>query len=82
MASHRTASGRPSRDIVAWTGRYHCPSFHGLADVAQVLPHCEAHFVPGGHFVAITISAQIMTRLRRLLDDSRADASSPETATA
>jgi pimeloyl-ACP methyl ester carboxylesterase len=52
--------------------------WHGLADnivspamawkVAQVLPNSEAHFVPGGHFVAVDIAAQIISRLRQLLD--------------
>ncbi len=36
--------------------------------LAQVLPRCEAHFVPGGHFVAITISDQIIARLKHHLD--------------
>jgi len=36
--------------------------------MAQTLPRCEAHFVPGGHFVAITISDQIIVRLRQHLD--------------
>jgi len=52
--------------------------WHGLDDVivppsmawkmAQTLPRCEAHFVPGGHFVAITISDQIIARLKHHLD--------------
>jgi hypothetical protein len=50
--------------------------------MAQLLPRCEAHFVPGGHFVAITISAQIMVRLRALLDDCGSIASSAEPPTA
>lgn len=60
--------------------------WHGLHDIivppamawqmAQALPRAEAHFVPGGHFVAVSISAQIMARLRQLLDDHR-DAASP-----
>jgi pimeloyl-ACP methyl ester carboxylesterase len=36
--------------------------------MAQTLPRCEAHFVPGGHFVAITISDQIIARLKQHLD--------------
>jgi pimeloyl-ACP methyl ester carboxylesterase len=36
--------------------------------LAQTLPRCEAHFVPGGHFVAITISDQIIARLKQHLD--------------
>jgi pimeloyl-ACP methyl ester carboxylesterase len=52
--------------------------WHGLDDVivppamtwkmAQSLPSCEAHFVPGGHFVAITISDQIIARVKQHLD--------------
>jgi pimeloyl-ACP methyl ester carboxylesterase len=38
--------------------------------LAQTLPRCEAHFVPGGHFVAITISDQIIARLKQHLDDA------------
>ena len=54
--------------------------WHGLADsivppamtwmMAQAIPNCEAHFVPGGHFVAIEISEQIIRRLRQQLDES------------
>jgi len=36
--------------------------------MAQTLPRCEAHFVPGGHFVAITIADQIIARLKQHLD--------------
>jgi pimeloyl-ACP methyl ester carboxylesterase len=53
--------------------------WHGLADnivppamawkMTRVLPNCEAHFVPGGHFVAVDIANQIIARLRQLLDD-------------
>ncbi len=56
----------------------HVTLWHGLDDVivppsmawkmAQALPHCEAHLVPGGHFVAITISDQIIARLKQHLD--------------
>ena len=70
----------------------HVTLWHGLDDIivppsmawqmAQLLPRCEAHFVPGGHFVAITISAQIMVRLRALLDDCGSIASSAEPPTA
>jgi pimeloyl-ACP methyl ester carboxylesterase len=34
----------------------------------QTLPNREAHFVPGGHFVAVDIAGQIITRLMQLLD--------------
>jgi pimeloyl-ACP methyl ester carboxylesterase len=54
--------------------------WHGLDDsivppamawkMAQVIPNCEAHFVPGAHFVAIVISEQIIDRLRQQLDES------------
>jgi pimeloyl-ACP methyl ester carboxylesterase len=63
---------------------HHVTLWHGLHDIivppsmawqmAQVLPRCEAHFVPGGHFVAISISDQIMARMRQLLDGSNAEA--------
>jgi pimeloyl-ACP methyl ester carboxylesterase len=56
--------------------------WHGLADtivppamawkMAQAIPNCEAHFVPGAHFVAISISEQIINRLRQQLDDPAA----------
>ena len=52
--------------------------WHGLADnivpatmawtMAQTLPNCEAHLVPGGHFVAVDIASQIIARLRQLLE--------------
>ena len=29
---------------------------------------CEAHLVPGGHFVAVEVAEQIITRLRERLD--------------
>ena len=38
--------------------------------LTQALPNCEAHFVPGGHFVAVDIAGQIITRLTQLLDQS------------
>jgi pimeloyl-ACP methyl ester carboxylesterase len=54
--------------------------WHGLSDdlvppamsyqMARRLPNCEAHFVPGGHFVAVEIAESIVMRLRRLLDPS------------
>ncbi len=37
--------------------------------MARSLPNCEAHFVPGGHFVAVDIAGQIVARLRQLLDN-------------
>ncbi|MGC8640888.1 MAG: alpha/beta fold hydrolase [Isosphaeraceae bacterium] len=62
---------------------HHVTLWQGLHDIivppsmawrmARILPRSEAHFVPGGHFVAVSISARIMARLRQLLDDSRAD---------
>ncbi len=36
--------------------------------LTQALPNCEAHFVPGGHFVAVDIAGQIITRLTQLLE--------------
>jgi pimeloyl-ACP methyl ester carboxylesterase len=36
--------------------------------LAQTLPNREAHFVPGGHFVAIEIASQVIDRLVRQLD--------------
>jgi pimeloyl-ACP methyl ester carboxylesterase len=60
----------PDKRVVLW---------HGLADtivppamawtMAQSLPNCEAHLVPGGHFVAIEIAGLIVSRLRQLLDE-------------
>jgi pimeloyl-ACP methyl ester carboxylesterase len=54
--------------------------WHGLSDdlvppamsyqMARRLPNCEAHFVPGGHFVAVAIAESIVMRLRRLLHPS------------
>jgi pimeloyl-ACP methyl ester carboxylesterase len=37
--------------------------------MALELPNCEAHFVSGGHFVAVDIAVQIISRLRQLLDE-------------
>ena len=52
--------------------------WHGLADdlvppamayqMARRMPNCEAHFVAGGHFVAVEVATRIMSRLRQLLD--------------
>ena len=36
--------------------------------LTRALPNCEAHFVPGGHFVAVDIAGQIITRLTQLLE--------------
>ena len=54
--------------------------WHGLSDtivppamawaLAQRLPNCEAHFVPGGHFVAVDVAGQIIARLRQHLESS------------
>jgi len=56
--------------------------WHGLDDdlvppamawtLAQRLPNCEAHFVPGGHFVALEIAERVVRRLRALVDGSEA----------
>ncbi|QEH33291.1 Alpha/beta hydrolase family protein [Aquisphaera giovannonii] len=56
--------------------------WHGLDDVivppamgwkmATTLPRCEAHFVPGGHFVAISIADRIIAGLRKSRDESLA----------
>jgi pimeloyl-ACP methyl ester carboxylesterase len=56
--------------------------WHGLDDIivppamawnlTQALPHCEAHFVPGGHFVAIAISGRIVERMKQQLDGDQA----------
>jgi pimeloyl-ACP methyl ester carboxylesterase len=60
--------------------------WHGLADnivpatmawaMSQTLPNSEAHIVPGGHFVAVDIADQIISRLRQLLDEP-ADSPAP-----
>ena len=57
------------RRVVLW---------HGLGDtivppsmawaMARTLPSCEAHLVPGGHFVAVEVADAIITRLRQQLD--------------
>jgi pimeloyl-ACP methyl ester carboxylesterase len=59
----------PDRRVVLW---------HGLSDtivppsmawaMARALPHCEAHLVPGGHFMAVDAADQIIARLRQMLD--------------
>ena len=65
--------GLPERTrVVLW---------QGLADtivppsmawaMARAIPNCEAHFVPGGHFVALEIADQIIARLMQLLDTPR-----------
>jgi pimeloyl-ACP methyl ester carboxylesterase len=51
--------------------------WHGLSDyivppamawkMVQALPNGEAHFVPGGHFMAIDAAGPIVARLRQLL---------------
>jgi pimeloyl-ACP methyl ester carboxylesterase len=56
----------PSPRVVFW---------HGLSDnivpptmawkMVQALPNAEAHFVPGGHFMAIDSASQIVARLRQ-----------------
>jgi pimeloyl-ACP methyl ester carboxylesterase len=38
--------------------------------MARSLPNCEAHLVPGGHFMAVDFAGQIIDRMRRLLDDA------------
>jgi pimeloyl-ACP methyl ester carboxylesterase len=57
------------RRVVLW---------HGLDDaivpptmacaMARALPNAEAHLVPGGHFVAVSIAGAIIDRLRQQLD--------------
>jgi pimeloyl-ACP methyl ester carboxylesterase len=37
--------------------------------MAQSLPSCEAHFVPGGHFVALSVADQIIDRLAACAGD-------------
>jgi pimeloyl-ACP methyl ester carboxylesterase len=39
--------------------------------MAQALPNCEAHFVPGGHFMAVDSAGQIVDRLLQLIDEPR-----------
>ena len=58
----------PNPRIVLW---------HGLSDnivpatmawkMVHALPNSEAHFVPGGHFMAIDAASQIVARLRHVL---------------
>jgi pimeloyl-ACP methyl ester carboxylesterase len=64
----------------------HVTLWQGLHDVivppamawklTQILPCCECHFVPGGHFVAITIADQILIRLKEHLHESAPSARS------
>ena len=35
--------------------------------MVHALPNAEAHFVPGGHFMAIDAAGQIIARLRQML---------------
>jgi pimeloyl-ACP methyl ester carboxylesterase len=37
--------------------------------MARAIPDCEAHLVPGGHFVAVDVAGQIIARLRQHLDE-------------
>jgi pimeloyl-ACP methyl ester carboxylesterase len=36
--------------------------------MVRVIPNCEAHFIPGGHFVALNVADQIIARLMQLLE--------------
>jgi len=59
----------PDKRITLW---------HGLDDIivppamtwklARALPSAEAHFVPGGHFMAVDAAPEIIARLRQQLD--------------
>jgi pimeloyl-ACP methyl ester carboxylesterase len=59
--------------------------WHGIEDtivppamawaLSRTLPSCELHLLPGGHFVAISISDQILNRLRQQLDSATGAAS-------
>jgi pimeloyl-ACP methyl ester carboxylesterase len=52
--------------------------WHGLSDtivapamawaMTKRLPNCEAHLVPGGHFVAVDVAGQIIARLKQHLE--------------
>lgn len=54
--------------------------WHGLDDIivppamswklTRTLPNTEAHFVPGGHFMAIEAAPEIVARLRQQLDET------------
>jgi pimeloyl-ACP methyl ester carboxylesterase len=54
--------------------------WHGLEDVivppamawklARALPKSEAHFVAGGHFMAVDVAPEIVARLRHQLDEA------------
>ncbi len=64
--------------LEALPGNRYVSLWHGLSDdlvppamtyqMSRRLPYCEAHFVPGGHFVAVEIAGPIVTRLRQVLD--------------
>jgi pimeloyl-ACP methyl ester carboxylesterase len=49
--------------------------------MARSLPNSEAHFVPGGHFVAVDVAPEIVARLRRQLDESGGSQALAETQT-
>jgi surfactin synthase thioesterase subunit len=48
--------------------------------MTQTLANCEAHFVPGGHFVAVDIADQIIARLRQLLGEAALAATTADRA--
>jgi pimeloyl-ACP methyl ester carboxylesterase len=60
-------------------GNKHVTLWQGLDDnivppamawaMARSLPSCEAHFVRGGHFMAVDVAGQIIARLRQLLEE-------------
>ena len=52
--------------VIGSGGREHAMAWR----LAQVLPNCEAHLVPGGHFVAIEIADQVIGRLDRQLREA------------
>jgi pimeloyl-ACP methyl ester carboxylesterase len=62
--------------------------WHGLADnivppamawkMTEALPNAESHFVPGGHFVAVEIAGQIISRLKQLFDQPEGNPSPTE----
>jgi pimeloyl-ACP methyl ester carboxylesterase len=59
----------PGRHVTLWQGLDDIVVPPAMTwTMAQHLPSCEAHFVPGGHFVAVAIAAQIIARLRQRLD--------------
>jgi pimeloyl-ACP methyl ester carboxylesterase len=61
--------------------------WHGLDDdlvppamawaLSQRIPNSEAHFVPGGHFVAVEIADQIIARLREVIDQAASPPKEP-----